>query len=676
MAPYTVAHMKLGMELKRTGYDFASDERLNIFLTNTLEAAEYRAADLFGAKIADEANAASRVKRDVPVMVILGNPPYSGESENPNVRTVETPRGRKRTEQTWIGRLMEDYKRLDGKSLGEKNPKWLNDDYVKFTRFAQWRIANTGYGVLGFVTNHGYLKNPTFRAMRKRLLDTFDSICILDLHGDTHKRETAPDRPKDENVFDIKKGVAIQISVKRQTGSHEQVVRHADLFGDRASKYHWLAHAEIDTTAWEQTAPVSPAYVFVPQDAALRSEYLDMPSVASVFLATSVGIVTARDSLTVRWTPDDVRATVRDFVATSPSEARLRYSLGQDTRDWQVALAQADIRRSGPAASQVQPIAYRPFDRRFTYYTGKSRGYLCMPRSDVMRHLIAGANLCLVSARSNKSSEMDHFYCTRLIVEAKCGERTTQSCVFPLYTYPSAAGEVQAMSSVADDSWGFGEGGRRPNVSRSFVTKFAESLGLSFVTDERGNLLDSFGPADLFSYIYSLFHSPTYRTRYQEQLQVDFPRVPLTSNVELFRTLVRLGDELVGLHLLERVPQPKAAFPVQGDNVVMKVRYEAPKSGGEGGRVWINKEQFFAGVPPQVWEFHVGGYQVADKWLRTARGARSRTTISSITAGPWPPSAKPSASCARSTRRSPSGQSSRRVARTPAASRAPCGAPR
>lgn len=218
MAPYAVAHMKLGLLLQQTGYDFASDERLNVFLTNTLEEAMFHSDVLFERIIADEANEASRVKKDVPVMVILGNPPYSGHSANKSWQYVtfrkKNGAHQRKKVRTFIGDLMQDYYKVDGKPLGERNPKWLDDDYVKFIRFAQWRIERTGHGVLGFITNHGYLDNPTFRGMRQSLLDSFDTIYVLDLHGNTKRKEAAPDGSRDENVFDIQQGVAIGIMVK------------------------------------------------------------------------------------------------------------------------------------------------------------------------------------------------------------------------------------------------------------------------------------------------------------------------------------------------------------------------------------------------------------------------------------------------------------------------------
>jgi len=302
MAPYAVAHMKLGLLLDQTGYDFGSDERLRIYLTNTLEEAlQLRDLPPFTRWLAEESNAAADVKADVPVMVVLGNPPYSYESVN----TGE-----------WISKKIRDYYQVDGQSLNERNPKGLQDDYVKFIRFAQWRIEQTGYGVLAFVTNHGYLDNPTFRGMRQSLMQTFDEIYILDLHGNSKKKEKCPDGSKDENVFDIQQGVAIGIFVKRQSAEKDTaVIRHAHLWGLRevfgndvreekipvSGKYVWLRENAIETTDWTSLQPQAPFYLFVPQQRDLLSEYEKGWKVTDMMPAGSAGLYSARDHLAIQW---------------------------------------------------------------------------------------------------------------------------------------------------------------------------------------------------------------------------------------------------------------------------------------------------------------------------------------------------------------------------------------
>ena len=523
---------------------------------------------------------------------------------------------------------------MDGQPLGERNPKWLQDDYVKFLRFGQWRIERTGAGILAFITNHGYLDNPTFRGMRQQLMNAFTDIYVLDLHGNAKKKEKCPDGSKDENVFDIQQGVAIGIFVKEAGKAGPAKVRHADLWGLRESKYKGLFDRDVATSKWKALKPKAPFYLFVPQDTGLWGEYEQGWKVTEIMPVNSVGIVTARDRLTIRWSKQEVQETIRDFVGLPEEEARTKYSLGNDVRDWKVSLAQQDLRNNGIAAAKVKSILYRPFDRRFTYYTGQTRGFICMPRPEVMRHMLARANLALITSRLTKGETFRHAQVTRDITEVivMSPKTSNNGFVFPIYLYPATEGATLSH-------WPAGPGERRPNLNPAFVADMGKRLGLNFVPDGRGDRKKTFGPEDVFHYIYAVFHSPTYRKRYAEFLKIDFPRVPLTSDVKLFRSLCRLGAELVTLHLLEspKLAEPIARFPVKGANLVEKgyPKYVAPGEPEPGtgkkvsaGRVYISKDvprsgkkgQYFEGVPPEIWEFHIGGYQVCEKWLKDRRG--------------------------------------------------------
>ncbi len=475
MAPYAVAHLKLGVQLKDLGYDFRSDERLGVYLTNTLEEAVKRAETLFDNWIKDEANAAAEIKKDRPIMVVLGNPPYSGLSANASVREVFDPKtNRVKRELTWIGSLIEDYKRVDGKALGEKNPKWLHDDYVKFIRFGQWRIDRTGDGVLAFITNHSYLDNPTFRGMRWSLMNTFTDIYILDLHGNVKKREKAPDGGKDENVFDIQQGVAIGIFVKEKGKKGPAQVHHAELWGLRGewpdsqegTKYHALSSSDVTLVDWAELQPRSPSYFFVPTDVGLLDEYERGWKVTDIFPVNSVGIVTARDELAIHWTADEIWDTVRDFSSLPEEEARQKYHLGNDAQDWKVALAQRDVRDSGLRRDLVVPVLYRPFDVRYTYYTGQSRGLICRPRADVMRHMLAGENLGLIVTR--QTTDPFAVLATRAIAGHKSVATYHITSLFPLHLHP-VEGQLQLDG-----------GGRRPNLNLAFVADLCGRLGVSF----------------------------------------------------------------------------------------------------------------------------------------------------------------------------------------------------
>ncbi|MCL5006326.1 MAG: DNA methyltransferase [Acidobacteria bacterium] len=653
MAPYAVAHFKLGMQLaghdltpaqqEKWAYDFSGDERLGVYLTNTLEEAERRAETLFGPLrvITQEANAASKIKRDLPILAVIGNPPYSGHSAN---RSWEIKKGKRVP--TFIGNLILDYYKVDGQPLGERNPKWLQDDYVKFIRWGQWRIEQSGAGVLAFITNHGYLDNPTFRGMRQSLMNAFTEIYALNLHGNSKKKEKCPDGSPDENVFDIQQGVTLGIFIKERDKAGPAKVFHADLWGLREDKYKYLFEYDIEATQWTELSPCSPGYLFIPQEKGLRAEYDAGWKITDIMPINSLGIATARDSLAVQMSKAEMLRVARDFTALPAEEARGRYGLGDDVRDWKVSLAQADLREHGIRGSDIKEILYRPFDARFTYYTGKTRGFHCMPRREVMAHILAGKNVGLCTTRSTEIERgWEHVLCSRGLIQLHTVSLKEVNYLFPLYLYSSDSSE-QGQRKLSESAPDFD--GMRPNLEQKFAADLTKRLGLGFTGDGTGDLKKTFGPEDVFNYIYAVFHSPTYRSRYAEFLKSDFPRVPLTSDVKLFRTLCVLGADLVALHLLESpmLLNPIARYPVKGSNVTEKgfPKYVAPAEPEPGtgkpvkeGRIYINRGtgvppvgdrgqdahatgQYFEGVPPEVWQFHIGGYQVCEKWLKDRRG--------------------------------------------------------
>ena len=604
MAAYAMSHLKLGMQLSAQdipeeyrqswAYDFDSDERLGVYLTNTLEQAERQTIDLFGLMriITEEANAASEIKRDLPIMVVLGNPPYSGHSANTS---------RKDGELTWIGKLIEDYKQVDGKPLGERNSKWLQDDYVKFIRFGQHRIQQTGAGILAFITNHSYLENPTFRGMRQQLMETFSDIYLLDLHGNSRTKERSPDGGVDENVFDIQQGVAIAIFVKYLGKDSAATVHHADLWGTRDSKYESLSGSDLSETDWNLLEPRSPSYMFKLWDRELEEEYRTFPKITEIMPVNSVGMVTGRDKEAIRWSVDEMIQGARSLVSSD------------EEVDEQL----------------VVPILYRPFDTRHTYY---SNGVITRPRQKVMRHMLAGTNLGLVFMRQVALHDAySHFAVSRAMVDNRAFYSSRGIMSFaPLYTYPSEQEITQGL---------YKPGERQPNLSSQFIKAVEQAIRLTYVRDGRGDLQTTFGPEDAFHYIYAVFHSPTYRQLYDQFLRVDFPRVPLTDDIELFRALADLGGQLKDVHLMDspRLNQTEVNFPVVGDNVIEKghPKYYNPgdvptgeKCPVEQGRVYISKTasrsgkqgQYFEGIPPDVWDFRIGGYQPLDKWLKDRRG--------------------------------------------------------
>lgn len=589
MAPYAVAHLKLGLLLQETGYQFQTDQRLGIYLTNTLEEAIKHSETLFAQWITEEANAAAEIKKDKPIMVVLGNPPYSGHSANKG---------------EWARQLVETYKKHCPELYKPAQAKWLQDDYVKFLAFGQWRIERTGQGILGFITNHAYLDNPTFRGMRQSLINTFSDIYILNLHGNAKKREVAPDGSKDENVFDIQQGVAIGIFVKEGGKASPAIVHYTDIWGLRQDKYITLFDTDISTTQWIELDPQERFYLFVPQDTSLLSEYEQLwklPDIMNQNGDPAPGIVTTHDEFAISWTAEEAKSKVKRLVGTaSEDEARQMFRLCSQAQ-WNYERAKREL-STGKWEEEIKPILYRPFDIRFTVYDPNVAVHR---RERVMRHMLAGENIGLCTNRE-VNGDFQHVLCSRHLIDdcAVSLQTRERTYLFPLYLYPTE-GEMQF------------EKGRRPNLNHEFIEAFSDKLGLSFIEDGKGDLQETFGPEDIFNYAYAVFHSPTYRSRYAEFLKIDFPRLPLTSDKELFKSLTGKGQELVALHLMESPTLNNfiTKYPIAGSNTVEKVSYD-----DNNQRVYINKTQYFEGVPPEVWSFHIGGYQVAQKWLKDRKG--------------------------------------------------------
>jgi predicted helicase len=616
MAPYAVAHMKLGLQLRETGYDFRSNERLGVYLTNTLEEGFEGGKLPFAEWIVEEATAAGNVKYDAPVMVVVGNPPYSISSQNIG---------------DWIEKLVKDYYIVDGQSLNERNPKGLQDDYVKFIRFAQWRIEQTGYGILAFITNHGYLDNPTFRGMRQSLILSFDEIYLLDLHGNSNKKERSPDGSKDENVFDIQQGVAIGIFIKqgqRSSGKLPTKVYHAHLWGQRemltgvgteqhltGGKYYWLANHDITSTEWEKVEPQSPFYLFIPQISEFLTEYQQGTKMTDIFSVHSSCLNTLHDDFVISFDKTALKAMLRDVVNKdlSDKEFREKYNV-VDSRDWKLSICRVEAMRVGlhQLMDKITQCLYRPFDQRWVILNDIFVGY---PRWETTRHFLLPGNIGLVTTR--QSLQTISLWASEIpLSQHKIVDPYHRSYIFPLYLYPDPHKNALFDTDTATTA----PGGRRPNLSPAFIADYSNRLKMRFVEDGRGDLREAFGPEDVFNYMYAVFHAPTYRTRYAEFLKIDFPRLPLTSDVALFRELCTLGVRLVGLHLMEQFGHALPTYPVDGNNMVEKVEFLVQDTAQQQGRVYINKTQYVDSVPQHVWEFHVGGYQVCQKWLKDRKG--------------------------------------------------------
>ena len=605
MAPYAIAHLKISLKLYETGYRFGKDVRAHVYLTNALEPARNDTMqlewDIFPA-LAYEAQAVNAVKAKHRFTVVFGNPPYSGHSANKG---------------DWIRGLLhgyagnekvESYFTVDGKLLKEKNPKWVNDDYVKFLRLAHWQIERTGKGVVAFITNHTYLDGPTFRGVRESLAATFPIIHAFDLHGSVRRRKDPVEGDYDENVFDIQQGVAIGVFVR--TGEKDVTqYNHADLWGrrdtnDGGGKYGYLAAHDVSNTSWNAVFPKPPLQLFVPLDESCYEEYHNAWSLLEMFPINSSGIVTARNNFAIQWTAKEMEQIARNFANRETEDAREFYQIGKDSQNWKVNLAQKDVQVGN---GRVLPIQYRLFDRRFTFYTGTSGGFICRPRAKVMGHMIAGDNLGLISCRQQSQVDVEWRMCsvTRWIIDvgAISGKSKENNYLFPLYVY---------LPEPFDH--------RESNLNPSFKNAFAAAVGLKFIGDGAGDLTTTFGPDDVLHYLYAVLHSPVYRQRYADLLRRDFPRVPLPGSSDLFSSLTQLGACLVRRHLMETDnTEGHVSFPEDGNNRVGKFRHAAD-SDSQTGRVWINETQYFDGVDRETYDFGIGSYQPAQKWLNERKG--------------------------------------------------------
>ena len=655
MASYAMAHLKLDLLLKETGYDREGDQRFRVYLTNSLEEHHPDTGTLFAGWLSNEANEANHIKRDTPVMVVLGNPPYRGESQNKG---------------EWIMDLMEDYKKEPGgeEKLKESNSKWLNDDYVKFIRFGQHFIEKISEGILAFINNHGLLDNPTFRGMRWHLLNTYDNIYIIDLHGNSKKKETMADGRQDGKVFDIEPGVSINIFVKDKTKNKEELadVFIFDIYGERQHKYDFLWQNNLKSIQFKKIEPVEPFYFLADKDFNLIKEYEDGFHLKELFKEDSLGVLSKNDDLTISFDKNQLKRVIKDFSEIDQVSLREKYSIKKDSRDWVLQKAINDVKTNHNPAN-FKYICYRPFDFRWTYFTGEPKGFFAYSQNRIMRNLRDGNNHALISGRQGQAvgqMQWNLVFITNTISDQNIYRRGGGS-VFPLYLYTDSS--QQTLDGTPE---------RKPNLDPKIIKQIADGLGLTFVPEKSEEIPDqvrddgdrsTFAPIDLLDYIYAVLHSPTYRETYKEFLKIDFPRVPYPDDPETFWQLVELGGELRKIHLLEHpvVNNFITTYPVAGSNKITnrltktdpgfvldkpkqseeipdQVRDDAnviadqpseasakegadPQSPSsdeetETGKVWINDQQYFGNVPLKAWEFYIGGYQPAQKWLKDRRG--------------------------------------------------------
>jgi predicted helicase len=538
-------------------------------------------------------------------MCVIGNPPYSGESANKG---------------EWIMSLMEDYKKEPGgkEKLKEQNSKFINDDYVKFLRYGQHFIEKNGSGILAFINPHGFLDNPTFRGMRWNLLKTYDKIYTIDLHGNAKKKETAPDGSADINVFDIEQGVSINFFIKTGNKKPNELgqVFHYDLYGKRDLKYDFLLDNSLKTTQYQKLENIAPHYFFTPKDFNEKKSYDKGFHLLELFLENSLGVLSKNDDVAIAFDKSTLKERIENFTSLTETEVKKTYNIKDDSRDWILSKAMQDLKENYKTEN-YKHIAYRPFDNRWTFFTGKPKGFFAYSQNRIMRNLKSGNNYALISGRQGQAvgnMQWNLSFISNTISDQNIYYRGGGS-VFPLYIYPETNGQ-QTIGQTAE---------RTPNLNAEIVKQIAEKLGLTF-TNEKETTKNTFAPIDILDYIYAVLHSPTYREKYKEFLKIDFPRVPYPKDKDTFWQLVKLGGEIRQIHLLESpiVEKYITQYPEDGNNVVAKPHFvSSPTLQGfetlEGlivGRVYINETQYFDNVPQVAWDFYIGGYQPAQKWLK------------------------------------------------------------
>jgi len=593
MAPYAVGHLKMSFLLEELGYSLQRDDRFKLYLTNALDMEELEQTSLPGmASLSEESRLAGKVKKEQPILVILGNPPYSGHSANKG---------------EWIDRLLkhgythrsgikdDGYYRVNGKPLGEKNPKWLQDDYVKFIRFGQWKIDQAGEGVLGFITNHSYMDNPTFRGMRDSLMNSFNEIYLLDLHGNSLKKEKCPDGSKDENVFDIRQGTAIALFIKGKRKNNKKVF-YSERWGLRKEKYDWLSNNDMATTKWRKIAPKTEFYLFIPRDEKLLEQYEKSPKITDIFPTNSVGIVTARDKFVIDTNKNALKRRIRMFCDEKIPDELIGepYKL-KDKSNWNLKTAREKVRNDKDWENSFAQILYRPFDIQWIFYHDV---LVERSRRNVMRHMMQ-ENLGLIfHKREELQISYAHFLVTDNIIEHGGLSSKTTCYLAPLYLYPDP--DKKDLFSHLEESKE-----RKPNINE----KIFSALSKTYKTKPT--------PGDIFYYIYAVFYSSIYRTKYAEFLKTDFPRVPFTRDKRLFDKLAEYGKRLADLHLMQspELDSLLVKFQGTGDKRVDKIKHDEKDE-----RVYINKDQYFEGIEENICQYRIGGYQVCDKWLKDRKG--------------------------------------------------------
>ncbi|HEC1216488.1 DNA methyltransferase [Campylobacter jejuni] len=629
IAPYTIAHLKISQSFKEEfNSPLNDDESLKIALTNTLyfksiSKEQNDQNTLFTLiDLTREFKKAQKIKEE-QILIITGNPPYSGASSNKGLYEDEikisyglepSKANLSKEQKKYINLYFQEKTKQNTNTFkaiyekhkleNEKNPKWLLDDYVKFIRFAQSKIDSQENGIFAFISNNSFLDNPTFRGMRYSLMQSFDKIYILNLHGDTRKKEKAPDGSKDDNVFDIMQGVSINIFIKQNSKVKNTKIYYHDLYGKRKDKYEFLYENDLNSIKWTLVKNNEPFYLFLPQNNDLLEEYNKGISVKDMFMLSGVGICSKRDNIVFHNNKENLMQLLKDFNTKTKDELYKIYDIGEDSRDWKLDSAIKAVNKNCDNLENfIKKCHYRPFDKKWTYYIENSKAFMAYPVYDIFEHFLENENIGLICDRGTKLNNIDNIFISSKIIDLHLVG--SGSYIYPLYLYPTTRSKKFLKKE-------------NPNFNEENFTSKIENFKESFRTFIDELYKEKFSPEDILGYIYAVLFHKIYREKYLDFLKIDFPKIPFTKDKNTFKNLSKLGLKLINLHLLKNDELDfnvgEALFKdIKNKNFkIQKIKYNKDTK-----ELFINESLYFNKVSPEIYEFKIGGYAVLDKYLKS-----------------------------------------------------------
>ena len=566
MAPYAIAHLKMSFLLDEFGYKMEDTDRFKLYLTNTLELEKLEQTRIPGmASLSEECKNATLVKKDQPILAIMGNPPYSIASYNKS---------------DFIEQIMGFYKE---DVRDEKNIQLLSDDYAKFIRFCHWKIDQVGKGVMGLITKNTYLNTSAFKGLRKKILESFDKVYVYNLHGKLY--EKTPDGEKDQNVFDIRVGTAILIGVKtgQEKTSAFAKLFYADLFGDRNFKYNYLENHNLNNTLFEELN-INPDYFFFEKKNFNDAELYDSFWAVDEILNQNIsGVTSGRDHFVLGYSEKELENRFNLFGTLKDIDLLKETFKLEDGSDFSIEKVKTRFTKAN--TEKIKAFAHKPFDNKFIYYDSM---FVDRDRKSVMQNFYLGANLALIIKKRHFDDDYNHIFCSKDMVDKNF--LGGQSYVFPLWIYSGEGGFFGAT--------------KESNIRPEFEQKLEHLYCQKELTEP------------IFYYIYALLYSPTYRETFAEQLQIDYPKIPFTSDFNLFKSISAIGKSLVELHLLTsaELKIPLVKFNGKGDNKVLTIDLNKTEE-----KLFINETQYFSGVNKLMWEWEVGKNKPLQRWIKNAK---------------------------------------------------------